>query len=120
MDYFRKAPVQEDVWITHAKQIGIQAAAIIVAVATLFILYRLFTILHWIGDKMLYVVVPGLYSVLVQISALVVNLGRIATGITVLSAVAGAFWIYSRGPSLESFAQLELLYRFYKETLGRF
>lgn len=121
MDYIWKAPpIPEDPRIAMAKQIGTQAASIVVAVVTLFVLYRLFTIIHWIGDKMLRFVIPGLWTVFLHVSALVVNLGRIVTGITVLTVLAGLFWIYSQGPSFESFAQLEMLYRFYKETVGRF
>lgn len=109
-------PPPEDPSVLIAKQVLQQAAAYFIAIVALFVAYRLFTIVHWIGDKMFRFVLPGAFALLMQITALVVNLGRIVTGITVLTVIAGLFWIYSQGPGLASISQLEMLYRFYKET----
>lgn len=111
----------EDPRIVLAKQIGIQAAAIIVAVITLYISYKLLQAITWSADRTCSIVcIIGrcLWALLGHLATIVVNLGRVVTGITILGILSCLIWIYTQGPSFQSFAHLELLYRFYKETTG--
>jgi len=107
-----------DPWQEIYKPILMQSASTAIAIIALYLLYKISLVLSWTGDRSLAILtwsIQRLWIAFSHLTAIIINLGRIVTGLAVLAIIGSCFWIYTQGPSLQVLSQVELLYQIYKE-----
>lgn len=87
------------------QQILVIASGVVLGATTVFILYNLVQLLNWIGTKLhnlIYSFISIIWTCIVLFFDLTLKIGRIATGLVLLSSIAAACWVYTNSPALFS------------------